>query len=105
MMIRILSIDSATPDGRKANFGRYQLVIEADGKPHEFLYTIELPSAGGRSICWKPSHSFLSDDAVPVTVVMSISNTVEKFHRGESVQLPLTVTPEMFSPDTVLIRL
>jgi hypothetical protein len=105
MVIRIVAIRNAAPGERTPAFGRYALIIEADGVPHSFLYTVELPSGGGRSVRWEPSRSFLSDPAVPVMVVGSITDTVERYHRGESVPLPLEVVPREPGPDTVVVRL
>ncbi len=106
MVIKILSIDyAAGPPQRTANYGRYKVVIEANGIPHDFIYTCEL-SDKMQSVTWEPKDSILSDsDAVDVLVVASINDRMWEFHRGEPVQLPLVVSPKPVGPDTTVIRL
>lgn len=104
-MVRIVSIRDAAPGERTSAFGRYEVVVEADGVPHSFFYTVELPPGGGRSVRWEPAQSFLSDPAVPVMVVGSITDAVERYHRGEAVSVPLEVVPREPGPDTVVVRL
>ena len=107
MVVRIVSIEDDTTLGeRSPRSGRYRVVLEADGMPEEFQFKVEFPSGGGRSISWEPAKSFLSDvEKVPVMVVASITDTVVRFHQGESVALPAVVEPQPIGPDTVLIRL
>jgi hypothetical protein len=105
MAVRIVSIQDTAPTERTPPFGRYSLVIEADGVPHNFFYTVELPSSGGQSVSWQPARSFLSDPAVPIMVVASITDAVVRYHQGDLVDVPLEVLPRELGPDTVVIRL
>jgi hypothetical protein len=105
MEFRILSIEDAAPGERTPAFGRYAVVIEANGASHSFLYTVELPQGGGRSVRWEPARSILSDPAVPVMVVGSITDAVVRYHRSDAVALPLEVVPGEPGPGTVVIRL
>lgn len=105
MAVRILSIRDAAPAERTSDFGRYALVIEVDGAPHDFLYTVERPASGGRAVLWEPAHSILSDPAVPFLVVAAISDIVEGFHHGQAVPLPLIVEPLEPGPNTLVIDL
>lgn len=104
MGLRILSIEDAAPGERTPAFGRYAVVIEADGVSHSFLYTVELRQ-GGQSVSWEPARSILSDPAVPLMVVGAITDAVVRYHRGEVVPLPLEVVPRDPGPGTVVIRL
>jgi hypothetical protein len=67
MEFRIQSIEDVAPGERTPAFGRYAVVIAADGMPHSFLDTVALPQGGGRSV------GFIAHSAAP-TVASSLSS-------------------------------
>src|SRR5262245_32801306 len=106
-MVRMVSIsDVAEPGERTAHLGKYHVVLECDGVSHDFSYRVELPPSGGHSVSWEPAKSFLSDvERVPVTLVAAVTELVLRFHRGESIALPMLVEPIRLGRDSALLRL
>jgi hypothetical protein len=105
MHITVLSIVSLLDAAeRTEEFGRYRVVLSADGGQQALTYTVKL-SPEERSLSWQPSGSILADPRVDVLTVAAVNDLVVDFHRGKAAALPCEVPPRSARPDTAVVRL
>jgi hypothetical protein len=106
MRITVLSIGSLLGAAeRTETFGRYRVVLNAEGGEQILTYTIKLVSPRERSLSFQPSDSILADPRVDVLTVAAVNDLVVDFHLGVPVELPYDVPLRSAGPDTAVIRL
>lgn len=96
-MTRVISIKPLSSRHHTPAYGRYDVVIEVNGIAHRLEYTCELREENGlhiQAVTWKPEDSLLADhDAVDLSVVTGITDTVVQYHTNRDVSLPRIIAP------------